>query len=290
MSDVFEPQIYPAITQTILQIIISNRCMPLSQVASALAKTNHTYLQSIGYHDIATNPDAEPVRFAIDHDMCEKHLIQPVLETINKQLGDFSFATKITRDQESGQLCVSFVNMHSSAGTKLATTLTPAEIDHFKNILHKIFSSSSFQLNNFAVNLADIVQAYPKDANNKTTLTAAQGLAKIKNLVSLGWFVIVPLSKQLSQTQAEYTYTLSTRALAELDTYIRSTFDPEGADPTVRYCSGCSQIWTIGCSCPTPQCNSRYHKYCYEGLIEMAPSTECRECQTPISSFQPIGF
>lgn len=291
MSQTFQPQDYPVITQTFLQILINNRCMLRSQASAALAQINRTYLTGLGYSDIDTNPAAEPVRFAISPQICEQHLVDDVVEHLNHDLGDYSLAIKPTRDQVSGDRYISFINMHPSIGTKVATTLTPAEIDHFRNVIHKLFSQKAFEKNTFSVDLADIRDAYPKDARNQTNITTTQALARIQSLVDLGWFVVVPLSLRTVDSPKLYSYTLSTRALAELETYIKSSFGAPNEDEvaSLRLCDQCKQIWTLGYTCSTPDCGMRYHGYCYENFVNLTKPTSCKECNAPMN-YDTVGL
>lgn len=82
-------------------------------------------------------------------------------------------------------------------------------------------------------------------------------------------------------------FTLSARAIAELERYLISNFGADSAFNTLKTCKGCNAIFTIGLKCPS--CAVRYHVHCYNRYIEMTNQTSCQGCGVPLSSFEHVN-
>ncbi|ORY74283.1 hypothetical protein BCR35DRAFT_306732 [Leucosporidium creatinivorum] len=156
---------------------------------------------------------------------------------------------KTTRDQETGEAYVSLINTVSDSVAKLATDYTAVEIAHFRAIIESIMTAPQMA---YSISMKDAVRCYKGEKR-------ADGQRVIKSLLAKGWLSLHP-SQHL---------TLSTRALAELNSYLRETFNAEDDDEdtdarhrAVVDCDSCLAMVTSGYACPNEDCAIRLHTFC----------------------------
>jgi len=111
-----------------------------------------------------------------------------------------------------------------------------------------------------------------REAGNLPTksLTKAQAEALLTSFVANGWLMLSP----------EGRYTLSSRAVMELQPFLKSTYEDE-----VLECTSCMEIVTKGISCYTPNCKCRLHNHCYK--LHMNTRQTCPSCQADWSAGAP---
>lgn len=117
-------------------------------------------------------------------------------------------------------------------------------------------------------------QTQPADAG----ITLAEAEAVLKALVEDGF---------LQFSKARY-YSLAPRALMELHSYLKETYnetaEDEDDEPTIRIhdCEGCREIVTFGIRCNNRECGVRWHDRCanqyYSG--RSAEGKKCPQCRT----------
>lgn len=202
--------------------------------------------------------------------------IDSYLSSINSTLVDLDLEIKTTRDQESGTSLHTLVNLQSSASTAPATLLSSTDLMFVRGILEIIFSTSNIQENNYYITAqAATVEAYPKDAAGRNTLSRTQVVEKLNGLVDGGWLI---------KHGSNPWYELSNRALAELGPYIMDKYGD-----MICYCEACMGIFTKGFVCKTRGCELRIHKSCLEPFIKVKKSDNCK-CGSSFNSFKRVEF
>lgn len=95
----------------------------------------------------------------------------------------------------------------------------------------------------------------------KGNLTKAQGEVVLDSFVANGWLI----------KSRRGRFSLSTRALLELQPYLRSTYPDE-----IMECTICMEMITRGVACPTANCKTRLHQHCYTNYKR--GSSKCPTC------------
>lgn len=335
----YYPEIYPLVFQTFLQSLIAAKSLSYPDAAQLLSKINWTYLLSsinipveilnepIPSSELNNNSNGPiSIQASVIPQECEK-ILPRFINALNQKLADLELSIKISRDQQSaeGIKYLTLANLHSTSGTKLATTLTSAEIDLVRNLLHKvIFSNKRSRVDVFYFSSQDAWDAYPKDSQNRHTITQSQAATKLTTLKDLGWLVEInndynngDESRERSETlgpqedddeddyneqnnnndnnnenikiptfpKGQTLYTLSTRALAELDRYIK-----DNLSDTLKTCQGCKEIFIVGYKCSKKACPVRYHQYCFQSYRHHIRNPTCPHCGSAADSFIPIGI
>ncbi|EPE02229.1 dna repair protein [Ophiostoma piceae UAMH 11346] len=94
------------------------------------------------------------------------------------------------------------------------------------------------------------------DANRDRGLKHSVVISLLQSLVRQGWL----------HKSVQGFYSLSTRALLELESYLVETFnDPSAAADAwqrIKRCAACRELITSGLRCATPTCMLRLHDYC----------------------------
>lgn len=115
------------------------------------------------------------------------------------------------------------------------------------------------------------------ESNSQTVdkgVTNEQAEKTLNGLVAEGWF----------ERSKEGWYTLSPRALLELQTWLVNEYndeDTEGDDwQRIKFCEACKGIVTVGRRCAELDCNVRLHDICQEAFLSSRPNRNCPRCET----------
>lgn len=130
-------------------------------------------------------------------------------------------------------------------------------------------------------------------------MTKAQAETALQNFVANGWLYkseyvsFIELKTSHPTFYSRGRYGLSSRALLELELYLRRTF--EGY---IQECTHCTELCTLGVICDG-DCNAIFHRHCYNN-IRHAANPRCPSCEAdwargdPVSRFGedslPYGF
>lgn len=228
-------------------------------------------------------------------DVTQSGFITPMLQTINARLEPYNYEIRHSRSQQSKEITYALVNKTSDAMTQLATRFSAAEIAYIRRLLDAMFETNNtavretmalkqLEANNLAkprrnrqsqaASLADDADSQAPDAG----ITIAEADLVLDALVAEGWMQI---------SKAGY-YSLAPRALMELHSYLRETYnetaEDEDDEPTIRIrdCEGCREIVTYGIRCNNRECGVRWHDRCanqyYSG--RRADGKKCPQCRT----------
>ncbi|KZO89946.1 hypothetical protein CALVIDRAFT_543134 [Calocera viscosa TUFC12733] len=164
---------------------------------------------------------------------------------------------------------IAIVNTKGDAIAQVATEFSPNEIAYFRLIVECIMlaPSESFSLSSIA--------AIKESANLPSKMTKTEAESTLNAFVSKGWLVKSKRGR----------YSLSTRSLLELQTYLKTTFEDEVLDCTI-----CMEMVTKGIACSTARCKTRMHMHCYDDY-KLKKRRVCPNCQSPWEELRliPVG-
>jgi hypothetical protein len=105
-------------------------------------------------------------------------------------------------------------------------------------------------------------------------VTNEQAEKTLNGLVAEGWF----------ERSKEGWYTLSPRALLELQTWLVNEYNDEDAEADdwqrIKFCEACKGVVTVGQRCTDLDCNVRLHEICQAAYLNSRPNKNCPKCET----------
>jgi len=176
---------------------------------------------------------------------------------VNKSLDEFSLDFRRLSDESTGKPVYVIVNAKSDEIAQLATDYTPAEIAYYKALVERIMLAprQSFSVSSLGA-LREVGAIKPK-----VNMTKAQAENVLASFAARGWL--------LKGNRGRYS--LSTRSIAELSSYLKTTY-PED----VIECSVCNQIMTRGIACSNSDCANRLHPHCFVSFRKV--HSACTQC------------
>ncbi|KAH9817163.1 hypothetical protein DFH28DRAFT_890353 [Melampsora americana] len=190
--------------------------------------------------------------------------IGPIDESQRDQVADDSGGGIYPRAQ--GQRWMGLINTKVDNSSKLATELTPAELNFFRRVISRIIRAPNRR---YCISLHDAIRVHKKIQGMKKA--DAQNVLDV--LIKKGWLSYVG-----------GIYTLSIRAQLELDPYFEKTFEPEELPPS---CLACRNTVMRGFQCATGACGGALHVQCEE--VWKRTHSKCSECKANWTSKIPIG-
>ncbi|KAF8231304.1 hypothetical protein L208DRAFT_72990 [Tricholoma matsutake] len=163
---------------------------------------------------------------------------------VNKSLDNLDLEFRHVLDENSGTEMYAVVNRKGDEIAQIATDYTPGEIAYFKAIIEQIMLAphESFSVSSLAA-LREVNAIQPKSNMSKTQAEVVLG-----SFVAKGWLLKSKRGR----------YSLSTRSLLELHSYLKTTYPDE-----VLECTICLEIVTRGIACHTKNCKTRMHHHCF---------------------------
>ncbi|KAI8998532.1 Nse1 non-SMC component of SMC5-6 complex-domain-containing protein [Trametes punicea] len=191
--------------------------------------------------------------------------------SINEALNPLDLEFAHLHDEVSGKEMYAVVNRKGDEIAQLATEYTPVEIAYFKAVLEQIMlaPNESYCVSSLAA---------LREVNSlKSNMTKSQAEATLSSFVAKGWLL----------KSRRGRYSLSTRTILELQTYLRNTYESE-----ILECTICMEIVTRGMACFTSQCKTRMHTHCfnnYKRRHHQCPT--CKESWTDanLNKLRPVG-
>ncbi|KAI0093959.1 Nse1 non-SMC component of SMC5-6 complex-domain-containing protein [Irpex rosettiformis] len=183
--------------------------------------------------------------------------VNKVTEALNPL--DLEFAH--VHDEFSGEHVYGIVNRNGDEVAQLATEYTAIEIKYFKALLDQIMlaSNESYCVSSL-VALREV-----KFVDKSISKTHAEKL--LNSFVARGWLV----------RSRKGRYSLSTRTILELQTYLKANFDD-----SVHECTICFEMVTRGFACTVQNCQTRLHSRCYSTYRRTRNA--CPTCKAPWAS------
>ncbi|KAG9318781.1 Nse1 non-SMC component of SMC5-6 complex-domain-containing protein [Chiua virens] len=189
---------------------------------------------------------------------------------INIALNPLDLEFRHLSDEQTGTEMYAVVNTKDDEVAQMATDYTPLEIAYFKAVVEQIMLAphNAYSVSSLAA-LREVTAL-------KSNMTKSQAESVLGSLVAKGWL--------LKSKRARYF--LSTRALLELSTYLKSNYPDE-----CQECTICMELITRGASCNTPNCPAVIHFHCFRKL--RARRAACPTCSADwpqdAKNLKPIG-
>ncbi|KAJ7905428.1 Nse1 non-SMC component of SMC5-6 complex-domain-containing protein [Mycena olivaceomarginata] len=178
---------------------------------------------------------------------------------VNQALDPLDLEFRTLQEETSGREMYAIVNRKGDEIAQMATDYTPGEIAFFKAMVEQIMLAprDSFSISSLAA-LREVSALKPKSNMSKT-----QAEIVLASFVAKGWLLKSKRGR----------YSLSTRALLELQPYLKSTYPDE-----IIECLICLGMMTKGVSCPTANCQVRMHYHCFAKYA--ARNRKCPTCDS----------
>ncbi|KAJ4382214.1 hypothetical protein N0V86_002546 [Didymella sp. IMI 355093] len=250
----------------------------------AYGHVHRVVLQSFFTHGVMTLDEFKPVLASImtahnpdrrfpEGDVTQSGFITPILQTINARLEAYNYEIRHGRNQQSKEITYALVNKTSDTMTQLATRFSASEIAYVRRLLDAMFETNNtsvretmavkqLEANNLAKprrnrqsQAASMVGEDGQSQAPDTGITIAEADLVLDELIKDGF---------LQLSKAGY-YSLAPRALMELHSYLKETYNETAEDeedePTIRIrdCEGCREIVTYGIRCNNRECGVRWH-------------------------------
>ncbi|XP_047123554.1 non-structural maintenance of chromosomes element 1 homolog isoform X1 [Hydra vulgaris] len=179
--------------------------------------------------------------------------------TINKQIEYLYMEIKRGRAEHNGKVFFALVNTVEDSHSKMATDLSPHEMEYVQKIIETLVSSEYRNISSIDIlNLG-------AELGNKIPTAIAEDI--VSRLTARGWFT--ELSGHIS---------FGPRAVIELSHYIKDKFQNQITD-----CPLCNDCVILGDKCES--CEKRYHKYCIATVFQNVDVSDrncpsCKVCWT----------
>jgi len=165
------------------------------------------------------------------------------LTSLNKSLDPLDLELSRIRNEVTGKEMYALVNRRDDEIARIASDYTPLEISYFRALVEQIMlaQNSSYSISSLAA---------LREVNALTSpMSKTQAETVLASFVTKGWLL----------KSKKGRFSLSPRALLELQPYLKSTYPDEILDCTI-----CYEILTRGHACPRANCRVRMHDACYE--------------------------
>ncbi|KAJ6596828.1 Nse1 non-SMC component of SMC5-6 complex-domain-containing protein [Mycena vulgaris] len=176
---------------------------------------------------------------------------------VNESLDPLDLEFRHMQEETSGRVMYAIVNRKDDDIAQMATDYTPGEIAFFKAMVEQIMLAprESYSISSLAA-LREISSLKPK-----SNMSKSQAEVVLASFVAKGWLLKSKRGR----------YSLSPRALLELQPYLTSTYPDE-----IHECVICSEMTTKGVACPTQNCQVRMHYHCFTKY--MVKNRKCTTC------------
>ncbi|KAK0562415.1 hypothetical protein OC861_005326 [Tilletia horrida] len=188
------------------------------------------------------------------------------LGTMQQQLSVLGLDLRQMQDEVDGRTMVGVVNAKADSLAEIGTGYTPAELVYIKAVIEAIYTAprSAYSISSMEALALNADKANPITKKTKEELLA--------NLVRHDWL----------RKSKGGRYTLGTRALMELQTYLQHEYEDNALQ-----CFICGDLITMGhvCATDTPEisCSVQVHFHCENRLKVKANAMhlpgKCPECK-----------
>ncbi|KAI9894745.1 MAG: hypothetical protein M1814_002102 [Vezdaea aestivalis] len=211
------------------------------------------------------------------------------IQAADNAVQPYDMAVLNALSQRDSTRIYALVNITSDPITQLATVHSPEEISFLKRVLDAMFTqyNEGGQELMAITSLQALRHTNPVNSRNSTSgsVTKAQAETFLDGLVEEGWFL---------KSKAGF-FSLSTRALIELEQWLLETYNPEdeGSEEVVKpikFCYGCKRILTEGQRCADYDCTCRLHNKCTAGVFRLQKEAKiCPLCKVDWSGKDFVG-
>ncbi|KAL5621700.1 hypothetical protein BROUX41_006600 [Berkeleyomyces rouxiae] len=238
----------------------------------------------------------------------EPETLQPTLAnlvtTVRGQIAEFDYDILIAIDQDTQERTYCFVNVSSDLATQFATTYSADELSFIRRLLDGMFAKyNSPRMEVMALTKEQClplgrppVGSTPRQrppTQNDDAPTPSQAIDRgithsdvnriLKELVDANWL----------KHSVQGFYSLSTRGIAELRTWLEDTYNDGEQDQAtwqrIKICMACRELLTQGQRCSNLDCLVRFHKRCSATFFGSRRTHECPKCNTSWTGKSYVG-
>ncbi|KAK0712221.1 Nse1 non-SMC component of SMC5-6 complex-domain-containing protein [Apiosordaria backusii] len=215
------------------------------------------------------------------------------VRTAREAIEPLDYDIRYMRDQVRNERVWVFYNTQSDPASQMATVHTAEEVAYIKRLLDAMFETYNTprmevmavdegqalkvsrparqSMANGHLNGVDGEDVEGSQAAATRGLKHSEVLALLSSLVAEGWL----------EKSRDGFYSLSTRSLVELWSWLVATYNDEEEDwQHIKFCEACKEIVTHGQRCTNVDCIIRLHDGCGEGFWRTRPDKKCPKCQT----------
>lgn len=229
------------------------------------------------------------------------------IQTINAKIEPYDFEIRSVKDQYTNTLTYAFVNKTSDSLTQLATKFTAGEIAYIRRLLDCMFETNNTHSHQvMALKHTEASQlARPSRRNRQSQINSSAEEREASQAVDTGITIQEAddvldalVNESFFQKSRSGYYSLAPRAIMELGTYLKETYNESADDAddgieTIRIhdCEGCRELVTHGIRCNNRDCGVRWHDNCansfYRGRSRQ--QRKCPKCDTECSGDMFVG-
>lgn len=247
--------------------------------------------------DLKSKSTFEPV----DPDTITLDQFTDAIRTAREAVEPLDYDIRYMRDQVRDERVWVFYNTQSDPASQMATVHSAEEVAYIKRLLDAMFETyNTPRMEVMAVDEGQALKvsrpsrqsmgnghvngANGEDAEGSQSATRglkhSEVLALLSNLVAEGWL----------EKSRDGFYSLSTRALVELWSWLVATYNDEEEEwQHIKFCEACKEIVTHGQRCNNVDCTIRLHDVCEGNFWRTRPDRKCPKCQTEWDGSQFVG-
>ncbi|XP_055994919.1 non-structural maintenance of chromosomes element 1 homolog [Sorex fumeus] len=227
-----------------------------SRRAGAMTDVHRRFLQLLMTHGVLEEWEVKRLQkhcYRVHDSSAAVERLEDFINTINGALGSLYIEIKKGLTEDDGRPVYALVNLATTPISKMASDFAENELDLFRKALELILESDTgFASSTNILNLVDKLKG--KKMRKKEAEQVLQKFVQNK------WLV-----------EKEGEFTLHSRAILEMEQYIRETF----AD-AVKVCNICHSLLIQGQTCGT--CGIRMHLPCVAKYFQANPEPRCPNC------------
>lgn len=217
------------------------------------------------------------------------------LSAAAEKISPFDYEIRSTLHQITKERVHAIVNATSDPITQIATARTTEEMFYVRRIIDAMFETYNTRRREVmgVTSMQALERKVTKGVASRQSLDNSQTVDKgvtndqaektLNGLVAEGWF----------ERSKEGWYTLSPRALLELQTWLVNEYNDEDAEgddwQRIKFCEACKGMITVGKRCADLDCNVRLHDICEEAFFNSRPGNKCPKCETPWDGKHFVG-
>ncbi|WFC99401.1 hypothetical protein MYAM1_002145 [Malassezia yamatoensis] len=187
---------------------------------------------------------------------------------MNQDMVQIGLEIRTCHDQRTGQAYMMLVNTRADSLAEIATPYTATELMYIKSLVRFLDLKPLIQIETIFVN-------HPRYAISSMAALQLAGPAQLTKRAASDVLAHLQEQKWIDLSRSTGQYTLTLRALQELDTYLRNQLEQH-----VLECVACFALVTQGEQCATDGCRGALHTSCRQ-WHSAQPNRRCPACNTP---------
>ncbi|XP_037546249.1 non-structural maintenance of chromosomes element 1 homolog [Nematolebias whitei] len=187
---------------------------------------------------------------------CAADKLDEFIETINLQLQPMFMQIRKGMSEENGHQCYALVNTAETDISRMTSDYTDNELELFRKTIDLVVGSEKGSASS-----TDIL-------NSTDTMTSK----KLKKSETEHLLTRLVQDKWLCEKRGEYS--LSTRCIIEMDSYIRTMYQDQ-----VKMCHICHNVAFQCQICENPNCGIKIHNPCVARYFKGKSEPQCPACE-----------